>query len=82
MIGFDSALTPVIEPGVEEAVHTETFAPPLFALAVKAIEAEVELMVIAVPIDGASGTPTGVTELDELDAGLVPSELVQVTLKL
>ena len=82
VIGLAPALVAVMEEGVEVALHCVTTEPPLFASGVKTTEIEVVLRIVGVPIVGASGTPRGVIAgEDAVDAGLVPTELVQVTVK-
>ena len=53
-------------------------APPLDAGVVHATDTDVVLATVAVPIVGAPGTVTGVTELDAVDALDVPAEFVAV----
>ena len=55
--------------------------PPLDAGAVHATVTDVALATVAVPIVGASGTVTGVTEVDAVDKLDVPAVFVAVVLK-
>ncbi len=55
--------------------------PPFEAGAVKATETEVVLAAVAVPMVGAPGVVTAVTELEAAEAALLPTPLVAVTLK-
>ncbi len=54
--------------------------PPSEAGAVKATEAD-SLPGVAVPMVGAPGAPTGVTEFEAAEAAPVPTPLVAVTVK-
>ena len=56
-------------------------APPFDAGVVQATVTDVALAIVAVPIVGASGTVTGVTEVDAVDKLDVPAEFVAVVLK-
>ena len=79
-MGLEPALVPVIEPGLEVAVHCVTVEPPLLELGVKATETEEAETIVGVPIVGGKGTPIGVIAgLDAVEAGLGPTAFVQVT---
>ncbi len=67
-------------PPLEVTVYEEIEAPPLDTGAENVIVA-CPLPAVAVPIDGASGTVDGVTELLALESVLVPLALVARTLK-
>ena len=56
-------------------------APPFDAGVVQATVTDVALAIVAVPIVGAPGTVTGVTEVDAVDKLDVPAEFVAVVLK-
>ena len=54
----------------------------MLVLGVKATETEDAVTVVGAPMVGASGTPRGVTAGDDaVDVGLIPIELVHVTVK-
>jgi hypothetical protein len=64
--------------GFEVDLKPVTVEPPV-APAVKATDADVLPLVVAVPIVGACGTVVAVMLLDAAEAALVPRELVAVT---
>ena len=77
VIGDDPPVA-VKPPTFEETVYVVIERPPVFPGGVNVMVAS-PLPRVAVPIVGASGTLTGVTELLALDAVLVPIIFVAVT---
>lgn len=67
-------------PVFEETVYVVIAEPPVLTGALNVMVA-CPLPAVADPIVGASGTVTGVTELLAVDALLVPSAFVAVTVK-
>ena len=78
---------PVIAVPTAVAVYVVIVAPPLDPAGVvckgpvQATVTDVALAIVAVPIVGAPGTVTGVTEVDAVDKLDVPAEFVAVVLK-
>ena len=69
---------PVNAPGSEVAVYVVIAEPPLDAGAVNATVTDVDPDAVTVPIVGAPGTPSGVTDADAPDAPEVSRAFVAV----